>query len=485
MLTIQDLFNNDYYLSKNADVAAAVKSGQIASGFAHFNSFGKFENRETSIFFNSSFYLEKNQDVANAVNNKQTTAIDHFLAYGQLEDRNSTEFFNSGSYRRKNKDVDDAIKATSGGGQLSALEHFVKYGQFEKRDPDDFFSTKFYLSKNSDVATAVNAGQMTAFGHFVNYGQYEQRQNSIFFDAGFYLSKNTDVATAVQGGSISAIGHFLRYGQFEKRDSISQFNTAFYLEKNPDVNTAVNNSNGTLTAIGHFAAFGEFEKRNPFLDFDTPFYQTNTPGVTDALNNGTVVSVFEHYILFGMAQGVPTTNVPLQDRLSSAVSLGTLNNNASFTRTGENVDSTTNIGDIFSFSLNEIAPFVDISLTNLSGDVDLELIQDINNNGIIDNSDILTVSSKFFVPPGTGETPIGGEDPSLYITENITQNNLGPGNYFARVLRYLDQPLVFNPYTGAPIADTNGNSTYNPPGTANYNLTISRVVSVPPSAPLN
>ncbi len=469
MLTIQDLFNNDYYLSKNADVAAAVKNGQISSGFDHFNSFGKFENREASIFFNSSFYLEKNTDVANAVNNKQTTAIDHFLAFGQFENRNSTEFFNSTSYRRKNKDVDDAIKATSGGGKLSALEHFIKNGQYEKRDPDDFFKTSFYLSKNSDVASAVNAGSMTAFGHFVNYGQFEQRQNSLFFDAGFYLSKNTDVATAVQGGYMSAIGHFLRYGQYEKRDSISQFNTAFYLGNNSDVNNAVNA--GSMTAIGHFAAYGQFEKRNPFNDFDTPFYQQNTSGVTEALSNGTVGSVFEHFVLFGLAQGVPTTNVPLQDRLSSAVSLGTLNNNASFTRTGENVNSTTNIGDIFSFSLSEIAPFVNIRATNLSGDVDLELIQDINNNGFIDNGDISATSSNFFVPPSSGQTPIGGEPSTLYTTENITQNNLGPGNYFVRVLRYLDQPQIFNPYTGTPIFD------YNPAGPADYNLIISRAIT--------
>ncbi|HEY9700910.1 MAG TPA: hypothetical protein V6C58_00595, partial [Allocoleopsis sp.] len=137
-------------------------------------------------------------------------------------------------------------------------------------------------------------------------------------------------------------------------------------------------------------------------------------------------------------------------------------------------------GDIFSFSLSEIAPFVNISATNLTGDVDLELIQDINNNGFIDNSDILTTSSNFFVPPQSGQTTIGGEPSTLYTTENITENNLGPGNYFVRVLRYLDQPQVFNPYTGVPILDANGNSTYNPRGTANYDLAISRVIPPPP-----
>jgi subtilisin family serine protease len=130
MLDIGSLFDENYYLQQNPDVANAVSLGGFATGFDHFLSNGQFEGRQPSGFYSESYYLQQNQDVANAV---------------------------------------------SLGGFASGLEHFLNNGQFEGRDPITEFNTAYYLEQNPDVAAVVNSGGMTALGHYVLYGQNEGR----------------------------------------------------------------------------------------------------------------------------------------------------------------------------------------------------------------------------------------------------------------------------------------------------------------------
>ena len=404
MLSIQDVFDSNYYLSQNQDVAAAVNQGAFTNAFAHFSAFGKNENREISIFFKTSYYLDKNQDVAAAVNNKQTTAIDHFLSYGQFEDRNSTEFFNSTSYRRKNKDVDDAIKATSGSGKLTALEHFVKYGQFEQRDSSDFFNTKFYLTRNQDVDQAVKNGQMTAFSHFVNFGQWEQRDSSIFFSNSFYLTQNQDVNAAVQQKQMSGIGHFIKYGKEEKRDAIALFNTAFYLSNNPDVNNVV--TQGLITAMDHFTQFGVFENRNPSTGFNAVLLLANNSQVAALINNGTFANAFDYY-------------VQSQSSFTTVTDLGKLSGIK--TLTDQKVGGVNNQSTLFKFTLDNATSNFSLALDGSSKNINLQFIQDQNNNGIIDQGDVLKASTN----PGI-------------LPDEINNLNLSAGNYFVRVIQPAD-----------------------------------------------
>jgi subtilisin family serine protease len=130
MLDIGSLFDENYYLQQNPDVANAVSLGGFATGLDHFLSNGQFEGRQPSGFYSESYYLQQNQDVANAV---------------------------------------------SLGGFASGLEHFLNNGQFEGRDPITEFNTAYYLQQNPDVAAVVNSGGMTALGHYVFFGQNEGR----------------------------------------------------------------------------------------------------------------------------------------------------------------------------------------------------------------------------------------------------------------------------------------------------------------------
>jgi len=148
MLDIGSLFDENYYLQQNTDVANAVSLGGFATGFDHFLSNGQFEGRQPSGFYSESYYLQQNQDVANAV---------------------------------------------SLGGFATGLDHFLNNGQFEGRDPITEFNTAYYLQQNPDVAAVVNSGGMTALGHYVLYGQNEGRVANAVGSQGF--NQQTDPLT--------------------------------------------------------------------------------------------------------------------------------------------------------------------------------------------------------------------------------------------------------------------------------------------------
>lgn len=84
MLEISTLFDQQFYLNQNPDVAAAVAAGSFDTAFDHFVKRGQFEGRNPSAFFDTSFYLQQNPDVAAAVATGNVSAIEHFVLNGQF-----------------------------------------------------------------------------------------------------------------------------------------------------------------------------------------------------------------------------------------------------------------------------------------------------------------------------------------------------------------------------------------------------------------
>ena len=92
MLDAKTLFQESYYLAKNSGVAAAVAQGNFQNGFEHFSKFGQFEGRNPSALFDTNYYLLNNPDVAADVNSEATTALQHFINFGESEGRNPSPF---------------------------------------------------------------------------------------------------------------------------------------------------------------------------------------------------------------------------------------------------------------------------------------------------------------------------------------------------------------------------------------------------------
>ncbi|MEB3339301.1 PPC domain-containing protein [Okeania sp.] len=171
MLTIDTLFDENFYLASNPDVVDEIAGGNFVSGLDHFLNVGQFENRDPNALFDTSFYIETNTGVIGAVEIGAFTAVEHFLQFGQFEFRDPSPVFNTAFYL-SDTELATALESSN----LRPYEHFIRFGQFENRDSTFLFDTEFYLSQNPDVVELLNTGIFaSAIQHYVLVGLPENR----------------------------------------------------------------------------------------------------------------------------------------------------------------------------------------------------------------------------------------------------------------------------------------------------------------------
>ncbi|MFB2934685.1 S8 family serine peptidase [Aerosakkonemataceae cyanobacterium BLCC-F154] len=487
MLEINDLFNENDYLWQNTDVAQAVQSGLFASGAAHFYGLGIFENRNPSGFFDESYYLRQNPDVAQAVQSGLfARGLDHFLQLGQNENRSPNVFFNTDFYLSFHPDIDAAVAT----GTINASEHFIRAGQFENRDPISEFYTDLYLEDNPDVAQAVTASANTAnpltpIRHFINFGQYENRYFGPDFDPIFYLQENPDVAAAVTRPGLSPIKHFLEFGLAEGRlgfppDSFNiNLNTArelgilgstnisdfvgnnnpldlyrFSLDKVSQLDIALNG----LSADADLLLIQDQNGNNLIDDNELLEFSTNIGTEAEAINTlltaGTYFVGVEQYegdTNYNLSISATPAEIPIDNAgntLNTARDIGTLTNPQNYSDFVGVVDQ----DDFYRFTLDTRSD-VNIVVDNLSADADLKLIQDLNNNGIIDDVIGLIDGGEIVASSENFDTD----------AEIINVAGLDPGTYFVRVYPYSGNTnynlnLSTNAAPLTPLPDLSGAS---------------------------
>ncbi|MBK4732718.1 hypothetical protein JJD41_23035 [Oxynema sp. CENA135] len=126
-LDLADLFDEDFYLANNPDVAAAVAEGTFANGFAHFQANGQFEGRDPSAVFDTAFYLANNADVASGVaEGWLPSAVSHFVIYGEFERRSPNANYSEIAYLARNS---EALSAVLSGDYATGIEHFLAVGR--------------------------------------------------------------------------------------------------------------------------------------------------------------------------------------------------------------------------------------------------------------------------------------------------------------------------------------------------------------------
>jgi hypothetical protein len=206
-------FDEQYYLSRNPDVATAVGQGFFTSGQDHFERYGKFEQRRPSEMFDPQSYVNNYPDVAASLAaGEYASAFDHFVQAGFSQGLSvRADLFDEDYYRRSNGDVREAIE---NGFFDSGYEHFIEHGQQEGREPNKYFETDLYLRQNQDVAAAVQAGFFeSGFDHFAQYGEREGRQPGTWFVPDYYLNAHPDVREKIAAGEFrSGFDHFLEVG---------------------------------------------------------------------------------------------------------------------------------------------------------------------------------------------------------------------------------------------------------------------------------
>lgn len=109
--------------------------------------------------FNDQFYLTQNPDVAAAGANPKA----HYLSFGAKEGRDPNKLFDTDYYLARNTDVRNA--------GINPLEHYASFGFREARDPGPTFDVDLYLQANPDVRLVG----IDPLAHYLNFGEAEGR----------------------------------------------------------------------------------------------------------------------------------------------------------------------------------------------------------------------------------------------------------------------------------------------------------------------
>jgi len=130
---------------------------------------------------------------------------------------------------------------------------------------------------------------------------------------------------------------------------------------------------------------------------------------------------------------VPTVSPDPGNTLETAYNIGILSDTHTFT----DVVSSSDTNDFYRFSLDSTSN-LNLSLTDLSSDADVRLIQDVNGNGIVDDGDEIVHSAWS-----------GSNDESI-------NHSLTTGTYFAQVYQYSgDTSYTLNLSATAPQTPSN------------------------------
>jgi ELWxxDGT repeat protein len=435
-----------FYGKRNQDLTS-FKNEQL---FEHLNNYGLSEGREFSRVVDLNFYKTANQDL-NKFNNTQL--FEHFQNYGLNESREFSPYFNISSYKENNLDL---VQAGLKNKQL--LEHFVKFGDNEGRQFNPLFDIGYYKQQNPDLVKAgLNNRQLIE--HFEDYGFKEGRFFSPNFNPTVYLGNNQDLIAA-NFDNKQAYNHFQLFGRREGRPGSDYAPPAFVgkflafnsqgqtsaidfvgdsdqfdsysitLDKMSNVSIKLDkltaNANLVLSEPVNGGAADEFRtiasSENPGANPEEITFNYLSPGTYGiAVFQGEKGANTNYNLQVSITEGKAPDQVG--NSLATAKDITTILPNASVRDYVDGVD----IEDIYKFTLSQPAN-LNLNLGAESGEnVNFQIIQDKNNDGNINDIDILADS-------GSGDKAL----------KEIKANGLVPGTYYIRLSSVNDTNNFYN-----------------------------------------
>ena len=302
-----------------------------------------------SSVFDANYYLSNNPDVAKATAGSSDLALDHFINYGMSEGRRGSATFDVQSYFNEYPD----LRAAFGFDLVKYYEHYVTAGKAEGRhgtgcskiegyattingvDYSSVYDPSFYLSNNEDIRNAfskrspagvVMIDDAAVLRHFVSCGMAEGRRGSKSFDVLSYYNRYPDLRRAFGANLTALYGHYLSSGRAEGRiatgcDSlagavVSQGGTDyspvydfdFYTSNNGDVLNAFTTVRGGLkfvddaAVLRHFVSCGMAEGRRGNESFDVYGYRNRYADLRKAFGMN-LKSYYIHYLNCGIKEG--------------------------------------------------------------------------------------------------------------------------------------------------------------------------------------
>ena len=302
-----------------------------------------------SSVFDANYYLSNNPDVAKATAGNSELALDHFINYGMSEGRRGSASFDVQSYFNEYPD----LRAAFGFDLVKYYEHYVTAGKAEGRhgtgcskiegyattingvDYSSVYDPSFYLSNNEDIRNAfskrspagvVMIDDAAVLRHFVSCGMAEGRRGSESFDVLSYYNRYPDLRRAFGANLTALYGHYLSSGRAEGRiatgcgslagavasqggtDYSPVYDFDFYTSNNGDVLSAFTTVKGGLrfvddaAVLRHFVSCGMAEGRRGSDSFDVYGYRNRYTDLRKAFGRN-LKSYYIHYLNCGIKEG--------------------------------------------------------------------------------------------------------------------------------------------------------------------------------------
>lgn len=191
---MQYLFDRDYYLACNDDVARLPEIDPLE----HYLSRGWSEGRNPHPLFDTCFYLKNNPEVAQ----QQINPLLHFLNEGARRGRDPHPLFSSSFYLAQGITLEECGE--------NPLFHYLSTGAEQGLDPHPLFCSKYYLQRLKE--SGLKDLPKIPLIHYLSKGKTEIDPSPIF-DGATYALRYPDVKES----NLNPLLHYVRFGQHEGR----------------------------------------------------------------------------------------------------------------------------------------------------------------------------------------------------------------------------------------------------------------------------
>ena len=284
-------FDADWYLAANPEC-----DGDAAAALEHYLEIGRRQGRAPNMYFDESWYRACNPDVAAAISTGEIgSGYEHYCAVGYLT-RAPHWLYDDDIYAQYAPDLTDQVLVTYG--CANRYDHYLKAGAREGRVAHLLFQPAIYAEAMTGSPDGTITGANNAFQHYLRHiwlGGAEIA-TSVYFDPAWYLAQ-CPVATAAiaSGRALCALHHFLTAPRQDRGDPVSAFSSAFYAAQTPVATEAV--ASGFFDSVyEHFLKVGVFTLQPPASGTDLLAYLSRSPTARGDVESGRVRDLFAHLL---------------------------------------------------------------------------------------------------------------------------------------------------------------------------------------------
>ena len=302
-------FHPDWYTRTYQETVGQTTAPDFNVVLRSYLDRGQAAGHSPNPYFDEAWYRATYQNVAAAIaTSKVESGFDHYCGSG-FRDHSPHWLFDERYYRTRYPDLSDDVLAAHG--LANGYEHYLRLGDREGRSGSPFFDPTIYRA-NVDPETAAMIDADGAFLTFLRQlpAERQEHRTTRYFDPHWYRSMYPDVAQAIEEGRWhNALHHYLTNDTPTAFDPLAVFSEREYLARYPDITAAIE-AGRCRNGYAHFLADGTTELRAPSASLDLRWYLANNATARDDLAALRAPDAFTHYLAIGHAAGLASAPPP-------------------------------------------------------------------------------------------------------------------------------------------------------------------------------